>query len=442
VALSYLLVAVLALGFYGYAWAVQPNRPQLGAVFDEPPALLPIYDDGMHRTPENSARYDAQTERWGWYGGWYDQFHYARMARSLGRFELPGTQYDPVRREARPGATSREPASYSYGLGYPLVGALFFILGFKGDPFVVPDGLLFAAAALLTLRLGRHWLRPATALLATAALVVAAPFVKYFVMPYSNSLTVVAVLAALNVMVSRRFTVPGGLLVGLAVAFAFLGRYLDGVVVAVLLAPSLVANWRRSWRVALPCLALGGAAVAVMLASQAAAFGDAFTTPYNFVHHGLDQSLSAFSLRAIPSAFVGVFLTGDRSRLFGVEPVLRSAPWLALAPVGLAVLVARRRRVGPVWRPLAWAMVVATASSLMYLAWFFGSTGNLIYWIIRFHAPWFPLYALLAATAVDALLVRLGTLEAAEVGSGAPLDLRTSPPVEEAPVAERAPAFG
>src|SRR5438132_9719314 len=112
-----------------------------------------------------------QVKQYGWIGGWYDQFHYARMARALGHFHLPGAHWDHVNMTPTADAPAgQEPSSFSFGLGYPLVGALFFMLGFRGDAFVVPDGLLFALSAMLALVLARRLVSAKAAFVAVNAL--------------------------------------------------------------------------------------------------------------------------------------------------------------------------------------------------------------------------------------------------------------------------------
>ncbi|MGE0794898.1 MAG: hypothetical protein AB7H43_09765 [Acidimicrobiia bacterium] len=400
----YWLTLVVALGFYGYAWMVQPYRPQLAAVLDEPPPLVTVTEDGIR--PEDTADPLAayQARRWGYLGAWYDQFHYARMARALGRFELPGRHWDHERMVADVDAPEREPSSFSYGLGYPLVGAAFFLLGFRGDPFVVADGLLFALAACLALALAERVLRPRTAVVAVNALVLTAPLVTYFVIPYGSSLTAVAVLGCLLVVTGDRFDWRTGLAVGTAVALAFAARYVDVVWLLGVLVPPLLLRWRAAWRVLAATTALLVVTAALVGLAQDAVFGHPLRTPYRYVHGGLDASLDAYRIDQIPEAAVGVVLTGDRSRLFRVEPILRGFPWAVLAPVGLAVLFRRRHRLR--WA-LALGAAVGVASSLLYFAWAFGNTRDLSFWIIRFHAPWFALWAVLAAVAVEAGLDRL-----------------------------------
>ena len=323
------------------------------------------------------------------------------MARAIGRGELPGVGWDPVHMVAKNPSAPHEVASFSYGLGYPAVGAMFYDLGFKGDPFVVPDGLLFALAAMLALALAERVVKPAVALIVVNVLVLTAPFVVYFVIPYSESLTVVAVLAALLLITGERFDWPVAVGFAAASAFAFAARYTDVVWIAALVAVPLFLRRREAWRVIVALV--GGLAVTAAIVgwAQWRAFGNAFTTPYKYVHHGLDASWQAYQFGHVANAGIGVFLTGNRFDLFGVAPILRSFPWALAAPIGLGLLFVDRH-------PLRWyallAAAVAVASTITYLAWVFGGTRDLNYWDIRFHVAWFPLWAILAGVAAERVL--------------------------------------
>ncbi len=399
----YAVVGTVALVFYAYSWLVQPVRPEVGAIFDEPPPMVNMLQTGAATTEANAAQVAYQIKRWGWYGAWFDQYHYARMARSLGRFELPGLEWDHVRNAPKPDATAREPASFSYGLGYPVIGATFFLLGFRGDPFLVPNAILLVLAACLTLRLARHILGQAASVVTVLTLVLAAPFTQYFVIPWGNSLTVVAALVALNVIIGRRWTTAEGLAVGALLSLAYLARYLDAVWIAALLVPFAIRDWRRALRFGLVAGAMLLWAVALSLGTHAAVYGDPLTMPYDFIHRPPGES--AWALSRIPGGAVGVFLKGERTSPIRVEPILRTAPWFALAPIGLVLLVRRRHAA---MTQLMWAALVAGVSTAAYLAWFAGDDVGLKYYNIRFFSPWFPLYSVLAAAAVEALLRHFG----------------------------------
>jgi hypothetical protein len=397
--------ALVALAFYSYAWAVQPDRPQLTAVFDDPPKLLTVTESGFRPGDAGTPLAQYQSHRWGWIGSWYDQFHYARMARAIGRGQLPGVGWDPVHMVAKDPNAKHEVASFSYGLGYPAVGAVFYVLGFKGDPFVVPDALLFALSAMLALVLAERFLNAAMALIVVNVLVLTGPFALYFVIPYGTSLTVVAVLGALVVITGDRFDWPVALALGTATAFAFAARYTDVIWIVALLVIPLFLRRRAAWRVIVATAAELAVAAAVVGWAQWRAFGDAFTTPYKYVHGGLDASWSAYKFGQVANAGIGVFVTGDRSTLFRVEPILKSFPWAVAAPIGLVLLFVDRH-------PLRWtallATVVALGSTVTYLAWVFGGTDQLVIWIIRYHIAWFPLWAILAGVAFERALATTG----------------------------------
>ncbi len=231
---------------------------------------------------------------------------------------------------------------------------------------------------------------------------------RYFVIPYGTSLTAVAVLGGLVLVTGKRFDWKIGVAFAAASALTFAARYTDIVWLGALVSVPLLLRRRESWRV-LVCFASALTATAiVVLWAQNRAFGDPFTTPYHYVHNGLDASWNAYKLRQIPGAGVGVFLTGDRSSLFGVDPILRTFPWAILAPVGLWMLLRRR---DPQRYVVLVATVVGVASTLSYLAWAFGNTRDLPYWIIRFHTPWFYLWAILAGVAIDRALASIADHE-------------------------------
>jgi hypothetical protein len=220
-------------------------------------------------------------------------------------------------------------------------------------------------------------------------------------LPYSDSLTVVAVLAALVVVTGERFDWPVAIAFAVVTSFAFAARYTDVVWVVALVAIPLWLRRREAWRV----IAASAGALAVTAAiigwAQNRAFGSPFTTPYKYVHNGLDATWGAYKFGHVVNAGVGVFFTGDRSELFRVEPILKGFPWAVAAPFGLWLLFADKH-------PLRWtaliATVVALASTVTYLAWVFGGTDQLKIWIIRYHVAWFPLWAILAGVAFERLL--------------------------------------
>ena len=334
-----LVTAFVALAFYTYAWAVQPNRPQLTAVFATPPKLPTVLENGIRPSEAGTPAVQYEARRWGWYAAWYDQFHYARMARAIARGQLPGIGWDAKHMVQKNPSDPHEIASFSYGLGYPAVGAVFYGLGFHGDPFVVPDGLLFALAAMLALIVAERVLSPVTAFVVVNALVLTAPLVRYFVIPYGTSLTAVAVLLGLVLVTGDRFDWKLGAAFGVVAALTFAARYTDLVWLVVLVSIPLVRRWRESWRVIVAFAAAIAVAAVIVLWAQDHAFGDPFTTPYHFVHNGLERVVEGVPAppdpegrgRGVPHRrpFQPVRHRSDRARL----PVARPRAVRARAPV-------------------------------------------------------------------------------------------------------------
>jgi hypothetical protein len=400
----FVVTGLVALTFYGYAWFIQPNRPQLGAVFDDPPRLVNITERGILADEASTPLAVYQQGHWGWIGAWYDQFHYAREARALARFQVPGAHWDRAHQVPSPDAPKTgEVASFNFGLGYPAVGAVFAWLGFRGDPFVVPDGLLFALSAMLALALAERVLRPLTALVVVNVLVLTGPFALYFVIPYSTSLTIVAVLSALLALTSPSFSWRLGIGAGIAVSLAFAARYSEIMWLALLFLP-LLWRWRETWRVLVAVAMSLGITAILVGAAQQIAFGNPFDTPYTFSHGGVDASRAAYTVAHIPRNFVGVFFTGKRQMLFGVAPILRSFPWALLAPVGLFLLFRAHHRLR--WH-FALAAFAGAASTAFFSSYYAGSPNDLILWTIRYHISWFPLWAILAGVAIERGLAAL-----------------------------------
>ena len=397
-------VVVGAFLVYAYAWAVQPNRPEVTAVVDPPGSLFVVAESGFTAPPSDTEATLEQAKRYGWYGMWYDQYHYGQMARALARFDLPGTAWDEEAGVPASGSpTFTSVASYAYGLGYPILAAPFVWLGFGGDPYVILNGLLFALSAFLALRIGRQVVSEPAAVVAVIALVTAAPFVRYFVIPNSTSVTVVAVLAATWMLVAPRPTRADIALAASTAALCAAARYVDGAWPALLLGGSVLLRRPKAVRTAL--LTGGTLLVTVLLVAltHRLAFGSILETPYHFHNDGLDTSDVAYSLGRIPSSFIGVFFSGQRKELFGVDPIIRAAPWMLLAPWGLIGLWRDRH---PLRGPLAVAAAVAALATAQYCAWLFGGIANLRLFNIRFYHSWFALYAVLAAAALERALVR------------------------------------
>src|SRR5437879_6646872 len=149
---------------------------------------------------------------------------------------------------------------------------------------------------MLALVLAERFVNAAVALIVVNALVLTGPFALYFVIPYSTSLTVVAILAALVLITGDRFDWPVAIAFGTATALAFAARYTDVVWVLALVAIPLWIKRREAWRVAVATIGELAVATTIVGFAQDRAFGSPLTTPYKYVHNGLDASWHAYQL--------------------------------------------------------------------------------------------------------------------------------------------------
>ncbi|MDP9335772.1 MAG: hypothetical protein M3Q30_21045 [Actinomycetota bacterium] len=337
----------------------------------------------------NPLRPHVQT-RLGYYA-FVDPSYYLRSARVLAKFRLPAG-----------------PLDYFYGLGYPVLGALFTKLGFRGDPFAPADVLLFAGICAFTLVLAvRLWsvvfgvISLTAGLVTVAVLVFGTPLFQFVLTPYNSLPAVFSLLAVLVLVTSvRTMTWGRGITIGLLLGWIFATRYGDLLFAGLPVAAAVVVRPRAER----PRLVLGAALglisiVALVAYTQYHAFGNPLLTPYHFHNRltpglGDDQSLKNYRLSWIPSHFIGEFITGRSNGVrVARDPMLRQFPLLPLVPVGVVALVRRAGRARAVWIATTLAFVL---SSVFYLSFVAGGAGDLPFGNLRYWAIWYPLWAILA----------------------------------------------
>lgn len=389
---TYLAVFVVAVVFFLYCWSVQPGRPPLQDLTDDATA--------------------------GWYGGSADQINYAREARALSQLELPGIYWDYDAWEPRPDRPAdAEVTDYAYGLGYPVLGVPFIWLGLKGDPFVIPNSLMFGAAACLVFAIARRFLTDRGALLTTAAIVFATPFVNFIATPWNTTITVIAALTIIYVGVSSDRSWPATIAVAASVSLAFAARYVDVVWLGLLAAAAIGPRLRHFTRI----VVVGAATLAVtsvlVLWSHQQVFGSAFTTPLHYHFHDgkRGDDLSDYKLSRVPEHSIAVFITsqqtnGDRSPT-GHDPLLRDYFWLLAAPSGVYVLAKRERRLRALVNTVGFVLLAAAAvsivASVFYLSYWSSGGDDIKNGNGRFFVAWFPVWGVLAAIGIADVYARL-----------------------------------
>ncbi len=189
----------------------------------------------------------------------------------------------------------------------------FYVLGFKGDPFVVPDGLLFAL-------LGHARARPRRAIPERGDRVdrreragadrTVRPLLRHPVQRHPHGRR-----GAARARRDHRRPVR--------LAGRDRARHRDRARVRGALHrrrvdrgprrdPAVDRAPRAAWRVASSrSLAELAVAAAIVGWAQDRAFGSPFTTPYKYVHDGLDASWRAYQFGQVVNAGVGVFITGE-----------------------------------------------------------------------------------------------------------------------------------
>ncbi|MDX6280649.1 MAG: hypothetical protein QOH03_1720, partial [Kribbellaceae bacterium] len=242
------------------------------------------------------------------------------------------------------------------------------------------------------------------------ATVVATPIFHVFLPPWSNLVTMVAVLAC--TLVACRRSVPWrqyAWVVGLSVCFTFSARYADVIWPALI---GAAGAWRVKERRATALAAVGVAGVvvlAVTLLTHLVVLGHPLTTPYAF-HGGSggpsDQSLQSFKLTRVGSRFLDIFVTGHengtraalplswldqypfvRDFPLTLDPLLLVAPLTVLLPLGFARMVpASRRLTEP---NILAALGVSIVGTIFYLS-FYGNSQ--IFGSARYFAIWMPLW--------------------------------------------------
>lgn len=339
----------------------------------------------------------------GWFGG-YDQSRYLRITQVLADFDLPTS-------------------GYLYGIGYPLLGVPLTWLG-VADPYTPVNALFFGAILTLTTVLGERLAGLAFGVAAALAVALATPLLDILVIPWNAMVVVPALLVAL-VMAASPAPVSwrGGAVLGLMVGTAFAARYVDAVFIAAVAAVVLLRPGPRRRGALAAAVGVSAVMVGFVLYTHDHAFDSPWTTPYSLHRRGdtTDQDLGQYDLARVPRHAQEVFVTGASDGVRqGGEPLLPAAPWLVLAPVGLLALLRHRH---PARLALGIAAIVSVASSIFYLSFAASGGKDLAVGGLRYFAPWFPLWGVLAALGLWFLLP--GT---APPGAGSTVGAARTPP--------------
>jgi hypothetical protein len=322
----------------------------------------------------------------GWWG-YYDQSQYIGMANALANFDYAALQ-----------------ATYSYGLGYPVVAVPVLWLGIDKDPFVLFNLFAFVFTIFATYKAAKHFISPFAGLLAGFALTFATPLIVYTAQPWNSTVCLVAISSILLIATAKA---PGKLLAitaGFMVGWVFAARYVDIVWLLPIAAASL---YRGSFKqlIRLGLFSAIGAFIWLVpvLYSHNSFFGSPLKTPY--VNHigleedsGSDQQLSAYQLDNIPSAALGMFVS---PRLAQQEDVDRgwlvTMFWILAAIPGAFILLKNPKN-----RWLFGTFIVANiVAYLFYLSFRASTPYSLKYGILHYFKMFWPGLVIMAVAFFD-----------------------------------------
>jgi hypothetical protein len=314
----------------------------------------------------------------GYYGA-FDQSQYLRIAEILASGRLPvGPQY-------------------TYGLGFPLLGVPAIWLGDRKDPFIVPDIVLISASLVAIYGVACRMATRRIAVVVVALLLVASPLLPLTVMPWSSTVSVFCLAAALFVATAPGPAGPGRfVLLGIVTGWAFSARFVDVIpVAAVAIVAVSQGDGRRLIRTVAAAIPAALLAFGVAL-TQWYGLGSPLTTPYSLhVRPGgtTDQDAGQYQLLDIPRHFFETFVRGtDHGVRVNASPLLEISPYLVLVPIGAIVLIRAGR-----WRALhIVTLAITVTTSLIYLSFVAGGGSDLIYSNPRYWISFYPYWTLLA----------------------------------------------
>jgi hypothetical protein len=254
----------------------------------------------------------------GWWG-WWDQGQYLRSAAAIAHWSLG-------------------PETYWYPLGYPALGALFY-LWVPQHAFFLPDLALVLGAVVLFFKIARRMVSSLEAILLITAFVVA----------YAGTITI-SVITPWNTIPTHFLGYMMIWLVGfrelsrmriyasaLCLGLIYTCRALDAACMGLILAVAIlqVPGWRDKFKVGVVSSIIVAIPVGCILLINHSFFG-AWVTPY-------EEMSGRMGFGAYPFAKKLFILLVDGRTVFreGDTAYFSHFPWLVLAPLGIVYLLRR-----------------------------------------------------------------------------------------------------
>lgn len=325
----------------------------------------------------------------GWFG-WWDQSQYLLMAQDLSSLRLVADHY-------------------FYGLGYPLIGVLFYKI-YPTNPFLIPNLLLYVVTIILYFKISREYLSEGLSVLTVLLIMWGTQLTEFFVVPWNNSVSIfgIGILIYLATVV-REIRLVHAISIGIVLGWVFSARYVDIIFLLPIVIYIYLREMSKSWKnikYLLISICICFIIFCGVFYSHKYAFGSFLKTPYHLHIQPLsghsDQSLAAFSLSRIPDHLYSIIINPYQFHYLKYwrlnTPLLGYSFFFILALAGFSYSMFYKR---------AWVIGVTFLSMIASFA-FYGSftstrASDLKYHCLRYFAMWYPILSLMAVLALSKL---------------------------------------
>lgn len=296
---------------------------------------------------------------------------------------------------------------YVYAPLYPLLAVPFLWLGLYANSLFFFNIFAFAFIAFAVFRYVRAVGGESLGLVAAMALIFATPLVHYTIVPWNSTVCLVSIGLLILVASSKQRVFSNGMLAWLALAggLAFGARYID-IIWIFIAAAALIVLRGQSWKKVMVMGAMTFVLCIPALWTHQVVFGSPLKTPY-VLHTSMngdgvtDQNLGAYSLKRIPNAAYGMFV----SPLLAGAPdsargLLASSFWLLAA---FAFPFARR--IPKEHRTFLLILLgLAVLHCLFYLSFRASGPGAVRFGTLHYFKMFWPVFTILAVLTVNSLL--------------------------------------
>lgn len=314
------------------------------------------------------------SEAKGWFG-FSDQAAYLNMVKRLSYFKFSGVDY-------------------VYGLGYPMLGAIFYRF-MPVDPFLIPNLLSFTFITAVIYIIAARLMKGEHAFIAAMLFLFATGAVFHYIIPWNSTVSAVALAAVLYMAFSnKKITWPKATLVGVLAGWVFAARYIDVLFILPIAAFMLWDARHEShvWKSVIG-MAFGLAlVVGIVLFSQYYWLGSALTTPYashlipgeSFSNQDLRYFEPTKAIKSLIKVLVFFRYNADEPWMF--PPLLVQAFIFIFSPMGFVCLLRKNRN-----RSLL--IIISVTMIIAFLI--YGSSRpvepeNLKFFCLHYFKMWFP----------------------------------------------------